>query len=209
LPAWTVRAAAALIALVCWTALGVRFSVSYDHIGRVAGTLWVLVRYFTIIANLLVATEMTRVAFGARMSPFRLGGLTIAMILVGVVYLALLQGLFHETGAALLADRIFHRVAPVAMTAFWLFLVPHGRLRWSAPLKWSLLPIAYFAYAVVRGLVTGRYPYPFMDVGKIGAGATALNAAAIAAAFIAAGYAMVWLDRRLLGRTALLSKAPA
>ena len=210
MPAWTPRAAAGLIALVCWVGLGVRFSVSYEHIGRVAGTLWVLARYFTIISNLLLAIELTRVALGARISPFRLGGLTITMMLVGIVYALLLQGLFHQTGAALFADHVMHKFSPIAMPLFWLFLVPHGRLKWSAPLWWSLLPITYFVYAIIRGLITHRYPYPFMNVGKIGPGETALNAAAIAVTFIAAGYAMVWLDhRRLLGRTALLSKAPA
>lgn len=201
MPAWTVRAVAALIALACWVGLGVRFSVSYAHIGDVRDTLWVLARYFTIIANLLMAIELTRVALGARLSAFRLGGLTIAMILVGVVYALLLAKLFHQTGPALFADHVMHRFSPVAMTLFWLFFVPHGRLRWTAPLWWSVLPITYFAYAIIRGLITHKYPYPFMNVGKIGAGATALNAAVIAVAFILAGYAMVWLDhRRLLGR---------
>jgi hypothetical protein len=209
LPAWTLRTAAGLIALVCWVGLGVRFSVSYDHIGRVVGTLWVLARYFTLIANLLMAVEMTRVALGARISAFTLGGLTIAMILVGVVYALLLANLFHQTGPALFADHVMHRFSPVAMTVFWVVFVPHGRLKWSAPLWWSLLPLTYFVYAIIRGLITHRYAYPFMNVGKIGAGETALNAAAIAAAFILSGYAMVWIDRRLLGRAALLSKAPA
>jgi len=201
LPAWIPRVAAALIALVCWIALGVRFSVSYDHIHRVVGTVWVLARYFTLIANFLMAIEMTMLALGARISAFRLGGLTIAMILVGVVYAVLLETTFHDTGAALFASHMMHRFAPIAMTLFWVIFVPHGRLRWNAPLWWSVLPLTYFAYAIIRGLITHKYPYPFMNVGKIGAGATALNAAAIAAAFIVSGCAMVWLDhRRLLGR---------
>jgi hypothetical protein len=131
------------------------------------------------------------------------------MMLVGIVYALLLENLFHDTGAALFASHMMHRVAPIAITVFWIFLVPHGRLQWSAPLKWSLLPIVYFVYAIARGLVTGKYPYPFMNLGKIGVGETALNAAAIAAAFIVSGYAMVWIDhRRLLGRDRQMSKAP-
>jgi hypothetical protein len=57
--------------------------------------------------------------------------------------------------------------------------------------------------------VDGRYPYPFMDIGKLGVGPTLFNAAAIALAFIVAGLAMVWLDRRLLGRTGEVAKAAA
>ena len=203
------RAAAALIALVCWIGLGVRFSVSYDHLHTISKTAWVLVRYFTIISNLLLAIEMTRIALGARISAFMIGGLTITMMLVGIVYALLLEKTFHDTGPALFASHMMHRVSPIAITLFWIFLVPHGRLKWGAPLKWSLLPIAYFIYAIIRGLVTGKYPYPFMNLGKIGAGETAINATAIAAAFIISGYAMVWLDyRRLLGRASRMSKAP-
>jgi hypothetical protein len=203
LPAWTVRAAAALIALVCWTGLGLRFSLTYAHNGSAVSTAVIMLRYFTIIANLLVAVEMTRLALGLRISPFTLGGLTIAMILVGVVYGILLRNVHPLTGAALFASDLMHDVAPIAITLFWMFLVPHGRLRWTAPLWWSLLPIAYFIYAILRGGVGGRYPYFFMDVGTIGLPQTMLNGAAIAAAFIVSGYAMLWLDhRRLLGRRA-------
>jgi hypothetical protein len=41
----------------------------------------------------------------------------------------------------------------------------------------------------------GRYPYPFLDVGKIGWLQTALNAGGIAMAFILAGLLLVWVDR--------------
>jgi hypothetical protein len=202
------RAAAALVALICWAALGVRFYATNVGTGDPLATLWILARFFTITTNLAVAFAMTMVALGTRMSDFVLGGLTLAMLLVGVVYMMLLAKLYHLTGAALVADILMHKVAPVAMTLYWLAFAPHGRLRWSAPLWWSLYPIAYFAYALGRGAIDGRYPYPFMDAGKIGLGHTLLNAAVIAAAFIIAGEGLVWLDRRPLGRRALVAKAP-
>jgi hypothetical protein len=208
LPASTARAATALVALICWVALGVRFAVTYGQTGDALAALWILARFFTITTNLAVAVAMTMVALGTRMSDFLLGGLALAMLLVGIVYKILLAKLYHLTGAALVADILMHKVAPVAMTLYWLALAPHGRLRWTAPLWWSLYPIAYFAYALGRGAIDGRYPYPFMDVGMIGLGHTLLNAAVIAAAFIVFGEALVWLDRRLLGRAKLMAKAP-
>ena len=113
--------------------LGVRFSLTYAHVGSAASAAVIMLRYFTIIANLLVAVEMTRLALGARISPFTLGGLTIAMILVGVVYGILLRNIHPLTGAALFASDLMHDVSPVATALYWMFLVPHGRLRWSAP----------------------------------------------------------------------------
>lgn len=202
------RVAAAIVALICWVALAVRFSITYAQTGDVFEALWILARFFTIWTNLAVAVAMTMVALGKRISPGVEGGLTLAILLVGVVYVLLLQKLYHLTGAALFADTLMHKLAPPAMAAYWLLFVRHGPMRWIEPLWWSIYPLGYFAYALVRGAIEGIYPYPFMDVSKIGGWQTALNAAAIAAAFLVAGLGLVWLDRRLLGRGMLLSKAP-
>jgi hypothetical protein len=190
------RIAATLIALVCWAGLCVQFAATYGRTGDIGLALWIIFRFFTIITNLFVAIAMTRLALGWRVSPFVLGGLTLAILLVGVVYMTLLRGLVHLSGGALLADTLLHKVSPVATALYWLLFAPAGRLRWSAPFWWSLYPLAYFAYALVRGSLEGHYAYPFMDVGKIGALQTGLNAVLMAAAFLVVGTGLVWLDRR-------------
>lgn len=191
------RVAAALIALVCWAGIALQFSATYANQHDVLLTLWVLGRFFTIITNLAVGIAMTRIALGGRVSPFVLGGLTLAILLVGIVYLTLLRGLHPLDGPALLANQLLHYVSPLVMAAYWLLFVPHGRLRWSAPWLWMLYPLTYFVYVIGRGAIDGRYPYPFIDVGKIGLAQTVINALAIAAGFIPCGFAVVWLDRWL------------
>ena len=185
---------AAFVAIVCWAGLAVQFSASYQSHHHVLATLWVLARYFTIITNLLLAFAMTGVAVGRRVQPLLLGGLTIAILLVGAVYALLLQGLFHLSGGALVADVLLHKVSPVLMALWWLFYAPRAQLKWSAPLWWALYPLAYFAYALLRGSIDHLYPYPFIDLGKLGWLQTALNAGGIASSFILAGFALVWID---------------
>ena len=189
------RVAAGLVALICWAGLVIRFSAMFDNTHDVAETLWILLRYFTIISNLLLAMAMSAVALGRRLSPFILGGLTLAILLVGVVYALLLQGLTPKSGSALLADILLHKVSPPAMTLWWLLFAPRGRLRWSAPLAWALYPVAYFAYAVTRAMHGDKYPYPFMDAAKLGWPQTLLNVGGIAMAFLLAGALLVWIDR--------------
>ncbi|HEU5482656.1 MAG TPA: Pr6Pr family membrane protein [Sphingomicrobium sp.] len=201
------RLAAALVALICWTGLGVRFALTYGENGDVLETLWILARFFTILSNLALAIVMTFDAFGRRLSDFLLGGLTLTMLLVGIVYLVLLQSLYQFSGASLFADVIMHRASPIAIALYWVIFAPHCRLRWSAPFWWSLFPLVYFGYALVRGSIENIYPYPFMDVGEIGIAQTAINAAVIAAVYIVVGLALVWLDRRVLGRMTLVTKA--
>jgi hypothetical protein len=188
------KAAAAVVAIICWAGLAVQFSATYAHQHDVAATLWILARFFTVLTNLLLAVTMTAVAIGQRVSPFILGGMTLAILLVGIVYATLLQGLLHLSGGALVADILLHKVSPVAMASWWLFFAPKKALKWNAPVKWAAYPLAYFAYALVRAHFDHRYPYPFMDLGKIGWVQTLINAGGIAMAFILAGLALVWID---------------
>lgn len=188
------RAAAALVAIVCWAGLAIQFAATYANAGDVGSTLWILARFFTVITNLGVALAMTWVAIGKRLSPAMLGGLTLAIILVGVVYMTLLRGLLELSAGALLADTLLHKVSPVATALWWLLFAPRDRLQWRNPMLWVLYPLAYFAYALARGQIDGRYPYPFMDVGQLGWAQTAINAGGIAMAFILAGFGLVWID---------------
>jgi hypothetical protein len=186
--------AAALVAIVCWAGLAVQFAATYGVQHDVTATLWVLARFFTILTNLLVAVTMTWVAIGRKVSPEVLGGLTLALLLVGVIYMTLLRGLMHLNGAALIADTLFHKVSPVLMALWWLLFAPRAKLRWSAPILWAVYPLGYLIYVLARGRMDGRYPYPFIDVGKLGWLQTALNVGGIALGFILAGFALVWID---------------
>ena len=188
------NAAAAIVALICWAGLAIQFSATYSSQHDVVTTLWILARFFTVLSNLALAVIMTWVAIGRGVSAFLLGGITLAIILVGVVYMTLLRGLLELSGGALLADTLLHKVSPVAMAVWWLLFAPRARLKYRDPIWWAAYPLAYFVYALVRGHYEGKYPYPFMDVGKLGPVQTAINAGGIAMAFILAGFALVWID---------------
>lgn len=193
------RLFAALIAVIAWAALGIQFHATFSANGSVPETIWILLRFFTIITNLLVAIIMTAVTIDRRVSPFLQAGAALAIGLVGVVYMTLLRGLVHLEGPALLADTLLHYVVPIAMVLYWLVIAPKLGLRWHHPLLWSAYPLAYFGYAIVRGSIDGRYPYPFMDVTKLGPGQTAFNALGLAAAFVISGLLMVAYSR-FMGR---------
>ena len=188
------RAAATLIALICWAGIGLNLWASYSHTHDLLTSLWNLARFFTILSNLALAIGMTAIAAGKRVTPMVLGGLTLAILLVGVVYATLLRGLHPLSGPALIADYLLHDVSPIMAALYWLLFVPRGRLRWSAPWWWVTFPLAYFLYALARGQLDHRYPYPFIDVAKLGWRQVLLNSAGIAFAFIVAGFLLVWID---------------
>ena len=88
---------------------------------------------------------------------------------------------------------------PVLFTLFWWFYVPKGLLRVSHIGLWMLYPLLYFAYILLRGHLLGVYPYPFVDVEKLGYWQTFINAGGILAGFVAVALGVVAVDR-LRGR---------
>lgn len=191
------RMAAAIVALVALAGLVVQFAATLDQTGSVAGTLWTLLRYFTVLTNLLVALAFGWVAIGGRPHPRRLAGVMLAILLVGIIYGLLLRGLLTLSGGALLADTLLHKVTPVLVPLWWIAFAVRGQLRWRDPWGWTLFPALYLPYALLRGMAEGRYAYPFIDVAKIGIGTVLVNAVLIAMGFVAAGHALVWIDRRM------------
>jgi hypothetical protein len=190
------RAGAAVVALVaCW-GLAVQAVATFDIAGSVAASVWVLFGYFTIITNVLVALLFTAIGAGWRAPPRLVAGLALCIALVGVVYALLLHGL-ELAGSSPLANVLLHMATPALVPLFWLAYVRKGTLAWRDPLFWGIYPLAYFVYALARGAVSGRYAYPFMNVGALGGMRVGMNVVAIGAGFLLAGWAMVALDRWL------------
>lgn len=193
------RLAAAAVALVAWFGLAVQLRASIELTGSVPAAIWAMLRYFTVLSNLLLAVVLTGVALGAKRlsAPWLVGGTALALLLVGVVYGLLLRGLLELSGGARLADTLMHYVTPTLAPLFWLAYAPKGALRLEDPVRWALFPLAYLAYALVRGMVEGLYAYPFINLARLGWSGVGINAAAIAGGFLMAGLLLVWLDARL------------
>lgn len=135
-----------------------------------------------------------------------MGATVLSIVLVGVVYALLLAGERELSGGSLVADVLLHRVTPILVPVFWLMFVPKGRLTRRDPYLWALYPLIYFAYAMFRGALDGRYAYPFINAARLGWPHVVLNAALIAIGFFGVGEAFVYLDRRAGRRVAAVSE---
>lgn len=191
----THRSLALLLALVAWFALALQLWLSL-RLGLkngqgLAGGLLAYLGYFTILSNGFVACVAMAVArgkAGALARPMLGGCATTAIVLVGLGYHVLLRQIWDPQGAQLLADNLLHYAVPVLALVAWCLRSDGGRLPAWAPLAWAGWPLAYVAYAMLRGEWLGSYPYPFIDVGAIGYGRASLNALALLLVFIATGY---------------------
>lgn len=69
---------------------------------------------------------------------------------------------------------------------------------------WLVYPFVYLVYTLIRGSITGTYPYPFLDVSTIGYSRTAANALVLMMVFLGIGVAILAAARR----RALMAKNP-
>jgi hypothetical protein len=191
------RPAALAIAATTWTGLAVQLVASVRLTGSVLEALWIMLLYFTVITNIVVALLFSALASGWHASPRLIGGVTLAITLVGIVYHTLLRGLLDLSGGVALADFLLHTVTPIIVLAWWIAFASKGGLDRRDPLGWVIFPLVYFGYGLARGAMDDRYPYPFMNLAALGWPHTLLNAAAIASGFIVAGYTLFTLDRLL------------
>ncbi|WP_157219656.1 Pr6Pr family membrane protein [Flavisphingomonas formosensis] len=163
--------------------------------------------FFTILSNILVATCQTASALApdGPIGRFCLradvrGAAAVYIAVVMGIYIALLNGLIPLSPAGWVIDRILHYIVPPLFLLDWVALTPHGSLRWTDAPRWVVPPLAYAAWTFGHGAVTGFYPYPFVDVTKLGAGQVTINSCAVALLFLLLGLALVAIDR-LLSRT--------
>lgn len=192
------RLAALAVALAALAALAAQLAVSLGLAGSLPAALWAMGRFFTILTNCLVLASFGVMAARGRALPAAwLAGLALWIAIVGVVYHLLLAALSDPVGLAWWADQGLHSAVPVLAVLWWVGFAPKPGLGWHHAVLWLGWPLAYSVYALGRGALDGRYPYPFLDVAALGYGGVALNALGMTAGFLAAGLAVVALSRRL------------
>jgi hypothetical protein len=161
--------------------------------------------YFTIQANILVVLMLMAFALRPKVEewtvhPFERSAIASYIVVVALVYLTTLRELWAPQGAQWLADVLLHYFMPLAYLAFWLFVMRKAGLRWYDPLLWLIYPVFYLGFALVHGRFTGFYPYPFIDVDKLGYGGMAFGVLGMMAAFLAAGFVVLIISRLLARR---------
>jgi hypothetical protein len=164
--------------------------------------------YFTIQSNILVAVSMFLIIRGRTHTQLfrvvRLASL-VGITVTGVVAFVALPPSPSYTTANLVCDRLLHIVVPLLTFVGWITFGPRATVTRDDLLPSLVWPVAWLAATLALGPVTGWYPYPFLNVGEIGYGATLLNCAGIAGLFLALGALALWADRRLTLERATMS----
>ena len=196
----------AVAAVLVWAGLSIQlYLIFYSRWTLAASLLGGLVSffsYFTVLSNTLVATvltcELTSRESATRrwfLQPWVSSGIAVSIAVVGLGYNVLLRHLWHPQGWQWLADELMHDVMPLLFLAYWWCCVPKGALRLRHIAAWVIYPVVYFAYSLWRGHLLAVYPYPFIDVEKLGYPQVFMNAGGLLVGFVVIALLVVGLDR--------------
>ncbi|HEU4715801.1 MAG TPA: Pr6Pr family membrane protein [Candidatus Saccharimonadales bacterium] len=127
--------------------------------------------FFTIQSNLVAALLLVTVGAyillgkSGRTVAYLRGALTLYMTMTGVIYVLLLSGYEQALQTTIPAvNIILHYIMPVVILADWLAFPPDKKLLFRIALVcWLAYPLLYLAYSLIRGAITGWYPYPFIN----------------------------------------------
>ncbi len=137
--------------------------------------------YFTIQTNILVFVTLllSALALAAgrerRLDVLR-SAVTVYILVVGIGFSLLLARMEGLVLTAVPWDNtVLHYIIPAAMLVDFLIDRPKRALSFKKSLVWLLFPVLYVTYALMRGAMTGWYPYPFLNPATSGYGSVALT----------------------------------
>jgi MFS family permease len=203
----TRRRFVAVAAILGWAGLSIQlyliFYSRWTLAASLMGGLMSFFSYFTVLSNTLVATvltcELTSRESAARrwfLQPWVSSGIAVSIAVVGLAYSVLLRHLWHPEGWQWLADELMHDVMPLLFLIYWWCCVPKGTLRLKHIALWVIYPVVYFGYSLLRGHLLATYPYPFIDVEKLGYPQVFINAGGLLLGFVAIALLVIAVDRR-------------
>ncbi len=167
------------------------YLIIVNRTAPVPETLIRFISYFTILTNMMVATYFTSRLVGRENRLRRFfstasssTAIVVYITVVGLVYQVLLRHLWSPEGWQLVADELLHSVIPLFTIVFW-WVVPEKRdVRWKSIFSWLVYPVCYLIFILIRGRLSGFYPYPFVDAGALGYEAVTYNSLGLLLAFI-------------------------
>lgn len=196
-----------LLSLLGWFAIIAQFVLMLQ--ARASSVPEMIIRFFsffTILTNTLVAIYFTLSLFPDSKAPAiisRRGVLTalaIYIAIVGLVYQVALRHIWEPQGLQLIVDELLHTIIPILVVVYWYFYGAKTSLSYSQITSWMVYPLFYLVYILIRGDFSGFYPYPFIDVSKLGIEKALINALVLLLVFFFISGLFVFIGKAVVKR---------
>lgn len=160
--------------------------------------------FFTILTNTLVALYFTTRVENVSRKPFHvlrkdssLTAIAVFILVVGIVYQLILRPIWEPTGVQLVVDELLHTIIPLYFFIYWFISLKNTELKIRPVLSWLIYPGVYIVFILIRGHYSGYYPYPFLNVDKIGFTDVFRNSVAILGSMILLMYVLIVLGKMI------------
>lgn len=159
-----------------------------------------LFSFFTIQSNVFVLVASVLLAWGARRALWSrviAQDAVLGIAVTGLVFSFVLDPSIELRGLATVVTTLFHNVIPIAFIIGWLLFAP--RRLWNArSTAWAFLwPLLWLGATFSVGHFTAWYPYPFLDVSRVGWGGAVTGAAIVVVLALVLTAIMLVVDRWL------------
>ena len=147
--------------------------------------------YFTVLSNILVLVT----GFMLARDPNRNGRIfrivhfdaLIMISVTGIVYAVILAPLAHPVGLNVYFNAGLHYIAPPMFVLGWALFGPRPTFSFKLLGQSLIIPGLWVTYTLIHGAIIGWYPYPFLNVEKLGYGMVAVNLVVITIASMLIG----------------------
>ncbi len=189
------RIAVGLVSSVALASIGIEFAVRIEESGVLA-TLWELARYFTYLTSAGLAMALGAAALRGRWPGTALpAAISVWIAVTGIVYHVLLAQSHNPQGMQVLSNLGLHTLVPVGCITVWIAFCPKHGMTYFDPLVWTVWPLVYALYALLRGLVDGEFPYFFLDPSASGISPVIAYIICLGMFFVLSGCFLVMLTR--------------
>jgi len=161
--------------------------------------------FFTIQSNIIGVVAVTTAALAGAtarrsvwLSQLR-GAATLYMGITGMIFSLLLSGADVQTPIPWVNSTL-HYIFPLFIVIDWLVDRSVRPLSFRQGLIFLAYPVAYGAYALIRGPIVDWYPYPFLDPRLHGYTFVAVMMVFVAVVGLALAWLLCWTSRRDFGR---------
>lgn len=161
--------------------------------------------YLYLVVRSLTRSLSTKKAVAFDFSPNIMGALTLIIVITGLIYNFILVPSIPSTSEYAvnsLSDFLVHTSTPVMAFIDWLLFADTKELKKIKPLTWTILPLLYWLFTIVRAQIGGPiagfdsyYPYFFIDAVDLGWPRVFLNVLILLLFFVAFGYLMKLIAR--------------
>jgi len=191
-------------AIIGWFAVAMQYVLMLENSVISVGEATIrFFSFFTILTNILVAVYFSFQVFRTKHAKsliYRAGtltALTVYITVVGLGYQVLLRHLWSPTGLQWLVDELLHSAIPILVILYWYRYEHTTAVNFQRIVTWLLYPLVYLIFILIRGRISGFYPYPFVSVTDLGIVQVLINSFLFALVFVLVSCVFIGVGRKI------------